>query len=346
MRFALLLSLSWAFLAEPAPPAAYSVGTTRLMLVDQQRGNRRVTTEIWYPTHQRPNPEKGYADLEPAQGPFPLILFSHGSGATRLQSTYLTEDWARAGYIVAAPDHQNNTFLDRGKSDRARSATERPLDITFLLDRLLEKHNDPTWILRNQIDARRIGAAGHSLGGFTVLVLAGARVDVKAALDRVGRNNREPLDFTTFEHPDPRLRAFIAYAPPGPPLFPPDGLAKIDRPVLVFGATNDQITPYQVDQAPLFKHLTSTSYLATVHGGSHFCFNNPSFTALVRIAKPKMAEELADRSQIDPLVRQLSLAFFDRYVAGRENAAPLASSSPLVTVESKSASPALETSRK
>src|SRR5688500_10751864 len=37
----------------------------------------------------------------------PLVLFSHGLGGCALQSLFLTEELARHGYIVAAPDHND-----------------------------------------------------------------------------------------------------------------------------------------------------------------------------------------------------------------------------------------------
>ena len=45
-------------------------------------------------------------DAPPAACPrVPLVLFSHGLGGCGLQSTFLTEELARRGYVVAAPDH-------------------------------------------------------------------------------------------------------------------------------------------------------------------------------------------------------------------------------------------------
>jgi len=35
----------------------------------------------------------------------PLVLFSHGLGGCALQTIFFTEELARHGYVVAAPDH-------------------------------------------------------------------------------------------------------------------------------------------------------------------------------------------------------------------------------------------------
>src|SRR3989344_1901647 len=42
------------------------------------------------------------------KGPFPLVIFSHGYGGCGVQSIYFTEELARHGYIVAAPDHNDS----------------------------------------------------------------------------------------------------------------------------------------------------------------------------------------------------------------------------------------------
>jgi len=72
---------------------------------------------IWYPASAAEQPfayTRAGSDLKgsvardapPAACPrVPLVLFSHGLGGCGLQSTFLTEELARRGYVVAAPDH-------------------------------------------------------------------------------------------------------------------------------------------------------------------------------------------------------------------------------------------------
>ena len=46
------------------------------------------------------------------KGPFPLVVYSHGSGGQRYVSAFLTEALAARGFVVAAADHTGNTALD------------------------------------------------------------------------------------------------------------------------------------------------------------------------------------------------------------------------------------------
>src|SRR5262249_61965308 len=51
-------------------------------------------------------------DLPVRAGRYPLVLFSHGFGGHRRQSTFLTTHLASHGYVVAAPDHTGTTLVD------------------------------------------------------------------------------------------------------------------------------------------------------------------------------------------------------------------------------------------
>ncbi|HKZ95940.1 MAG TPA: hypothetical protein VJ045_03060, partial [Hyphomicrobiaceae bacterium] len=49
-----------------------------------------------------------------AKGPFPLIVYSAGFTACNTASSFLTAALARAGYIVAAPDHRDSACAGGG----------------------------------------------------------------------------------------------------------------------------------------------------------------------------------------------------------------------------------------
>jgi predicted dienelactone hydrolase len=59
-----------------------------------------------------------------SRGPFPLLLFSHGSGGDLNAYVSLTQYLASHGYIVAAPEHTGNRFVDGENSTRSRSGAE------------------------------------------------------------------------------------------------------------------------------------------------------------------------------------------------------------------------------
>lgn len=129
--------------------------------------DRTIRTRVYYPaatlvpgTTVQAIP----ADVAPAPGTFPVILYSHGYGAASFddilgnaQAYYL----AQHGYVVATPYHPNDSLQMFTEMVGAR-----PQDLALLLDRLLDPARVPA-VLRGHLDPDRVGAMGQSLGGIT-----------------------------------------------------------------------------------------------------------------------------------------------------------------------------------
>src|SRR5262249_57136346 len=98
----------------------------------------------------------------------------HGNDGIRFQSFFFTAHLASHGYVVVSPDHRGNTFVDAlvGIVD-PNVAVNRPLDMSFLIDQFLAFDGESGNFFANAIHPSRIGASGHSFGGYTVLALAG-----------------------------------------------------------------------------------------------------------------------------------------------------------------------------
>jgi predicted dienelactone hydrolase len=126
--------------------------------------------------------------------PMPLIVFSHGFRGCNTQSSFLMRALAEKGYVVVAPNHRDASCgrlsLARGPEERFgrpnawtdHTYEDRRTDLAQVIDALTR---EVPW--KDLIDAKRIGLAGHSLGGYTVLGVAGGweawrRQDVKAVL--------------------------------------------------------------------------------------------------------------------------------------------------------------------
>jgi predicted dienelactone hydrolase len=151
-----------------------AVAERSLRATDTAR-NRVFPVEVWYPE------AAGGTDA------LPLILFSHHSGGSRRASTFLTTHLARHGYAVAAMDHsevvatellpkQNETTEQRAKRGEAWIASRVP-DLRFLLDYMLSQP-----LPEMRVDADRIGAAGHSFGGWTVLEAPGVEPRIRSVV--------------------------------------------------------------------------------------------------------------------------------------------------------------------
>jgi predicted dienelactone hydrolase len=111
------------------------------------------------------------AAFEPGVKNFPIILLSHGFGGSARIMGWFGVALARAGYVVIAVDHPGNNTIDRMTLPGAVLWWDRAEDLRIAL-RAVEL--DP--VLGPHVDAGRVGAAGFSAGGFTALVLGGARV--------------------------------------------------------------------------------------------------------------------------------------------------------------------------
>jgi predicted dienelactone hydrolase len=122
------------------------------------------------------------APLVPAMKPLPLIVLSHGSGGSALQMAWLGTALARAGFIVAAVDHPGNNALAPYTPEGFALWWERATDLSEVIDGMLADEN-----FGPKIDKQRIGAAGFSLGGYTVLELAGAQTDISTLYDRCAK---------------------------------------------------------------------------------------------------------------------------------------------------------------
>jgi predicted dienelactone hydrolase len=185
----------------PDGPGRYAAGVREFDWRDMERGNeifgRNLASLVWYPAVEPQGGERrthfifleGAAWDEPdpdrTGAPYPLVLFSHGNKGINFQSYTLTAHLATHGFIVAAPNHEGNLMFDSPNDEAlAEVAMNRPIDMAFIRTKVAELNDAEDSPLRGMIDTTRVAIAGHSFGGFTTLLLAGAPVDVDAAVAR------------------------------------------------------------------------------------------------------------------------------------------------------------------
>ncbi len=130
-----------------------------------------------------------------AEGTFPILIFSHGNGGMRAQSTFWCDQMASHGFIVAAVDHTRNacatsyngTVIPYDMEGRKQAGIDRPKDVSFLLDQLIAMNDDASSRFHGHIDTENIGVAGHSFGGFTsmAVLVTDPRVDAIAPMAAV-----------------------------------------------------------------------------------------------------------------------------------------------------------------
>jgi predicted dienelactone hydrolase len=108
-----------------------------------------------------------------AEGPFPVVLVSHGLGGNIRTLSWLTAGLAEKGAVVISVDHPNSTTSDfdllKGLEHRTRVQ-----DLQAALDKL---EADPRFA--GQLDMTRVMAAGFSYGGWTALSMGGVTGDLE-----------------------------------------------------------------------------------------------------------------------------------------------------------------------
>ena len=273
-----------------------------------------------------------HAPFAPSLGPFPLVLLSHGTGGSGMQLAWLGTALARAGFIAAAVDHPGNNANAPLTSEGFVLWWERATDLSEVLDALLA---DPEF--GPHIDKDRIGAAGFSLGGYTVLELAGARTDVaamydlcrkepknaacsvpemkdmpspSAMLEQVRKTSGESLARSADSFRDPRIRAVFAIAPALGFTQTPESLHGIRVPVEVVVGSADPIAPAATN-ASLIK--------ANVRGSRETILPNVAHYTFLDICAPAGKEALVayctesagvDRAAVHQQVGELANQFF------------------------------------
>ncbi|HEY6596427.1 MAG TPA: chlorophyllase [Asanoa sp.] len=142
-----------AVAAGKAPTRTYEVGTRRLQV--NRGGTRPMAVTIWYP--------------RASGGRFPVVLFSHGLGATPADYGPLLARWAAAGFVVAAPAYPHTS---RGAADQqVFDVVNQPADASYVLTKVLALDTRPGDALRGRLAVDRVAAAGHSAGGITTVGL-------------------------------------------------------------------------------------------------------------------------------------------------------------------------------
>ncbi len=332
----------------------FDVGVRTLALVDSAqvdvlrfdpatgvapRRDRAMTVDLWYPAEvaagatpetysgslpaEPPAPPtrftiRGIAvrDAEPAEGRFPLVVVSHGYSNESVAMSWLTENLASKGYVVAAIRHADPPLTDRSKLPEP--LLRRPLDIAFVTRTLQRRLADG-----GNVDPSRVALIGYSMGGYGVLTAAGGELDPESPLARlIPGDLLAPYARGGASHAAllvGGVKAVVAFSPGGGSLqaWGSEGLRAITAPLLLISGDRDWTVDYQTGARAFFDRATNSNrYLLTFKGAGHRIALGP--------APVEMQERLWDFDWFeDPVWRQerivgvnlhMITAFLDRYV--------------------------------
>lgn len=232
----------------------YHTGMTQLRIADDARP---LEGFLWYPTEDSSasvrahgnavwEPIRVIPDAAAVNGQRPLVLLSHGMFGNARNQAWLAAELTARGYLVAAIDHPGTSTFSRD-ADQRRALWERPRDITRALDYILAMDG-----FGALIDPDRIYMAGHSLGGWTAVALAGGRFEAErmdafceVAVDDLVCGIFGAWEVAVSEEDrmamcqdlsDPRFAAIASFDLGGTQFFTPDSLGAVQVPMMVIGA--------------------------------------------------------------------------------------------------------------
>jgi predicted dienelactone hydrolase len=272
--------------------------------------DRPITIEVWYPASVSDNAKtvvydevmgtagdtlrpltpftfkgRAYRDATPITGSkFPLIVVSHGYVGSRYLMSYLTENLASKGYIVAAIDHTDSTFKDANAFQS--TLLNRPKDIRFVInemEKLGAKGSKNK--LKNLVDARNTAIIGYSMGGYGVLNVGGAGYSDALAGFFTGMtggstsilvntaNNEEYKKLV-----DDRIKAIVAFAPWGMErgVWDAEGLKGLKTPTFFIAGSQDDISGYEKGIKAIYEGAVNADrFLLTYKNARHNVAPNP-----------------------------------------------------------------------
>ncbi|MEH1938234.1 MAG: alpha/beta hydrolase [Nostoc sp.] len=293
--------------------------------------NRRLPVDIYVPATQN-SQLTTQNSLSP---PFPLIVISHGIAEDRSTFVYLAQHLASYGFAVAVLEHPGSNakrfqqyFAGLAGPPDAAEFINRPLDIKYILDELerLEK-SDPT--LQGKLNFEQVGAIGQSLGGYTVLTLAGAKINFNQLRQDCNPNNSSfnlslalqcqaiELPPKNYELKDDRIKAIIAINPIDSSILGEGGISQIKIPVMLVAGSQDIFAPPVFEQIRPFTWLSDPNkYLVLIENATHFSAIAES-TSQNDVLPVPPALLGPDRAPVYSYLNALSVAFLETHLLKR-----------------------------
>ncbi len=252
-----------------------------------------IPVAIWYPTTATASDrnigafKQSVATNAPVAGlRLPLVIVSHGTGGSKEGHSDTAWALANAGFVVAAIEHTADNYRDQS---RATDVGNRPAELRRLIDFMLATSNQ-----RASLDPKRIGAFGHSSGGFSVLALAGGKPDLSRIAEHcskqpaafecqmLGRQSATAAVQIAFVA-DARVKALVVAAPAlGYTLI--GGLSAVRQQVQLWRADDDRLLPAPHYADAVRASLPRKPDFRSVPMAGHFDFLAPCSDILVKAA--------------------------------------------------------------
>ncbi len=309
------------------------------------------------------------APAEKKDAPYPLLIFSHGLGACGCQSVFYTENLASFGYVVVAPDHDDSMMChiegepdvsylglvwafikSLGNLEKMVMAlfgdhlTKIGFDLSYrsaearaVIDQALNWNQNPASFLSGMMDPDRIGVTGHSLGGYTSLMVGGVPFhcdDEKPDPELCDTDNFKKIDLRRmdpccldimremedpFQLRDERVKAIL---PLGPAVIFPNlerAAAELKIPVMIITGDNKRMEVPWDRIWTLYTGAPPPKYVIRLKETDHMTIADLTLKVIAaRFVLPGFRSHFADKAQA---YKEYSVAFFDLYLKGDDSRA-------------------------
>jgi predicted dienelactone hydrolase len=292
---------------------------------------RPIQVDIWYPTdatEQTHSYNFGVGSVATggavAGEKLPVVLLSHGAMGAASNYSWIAEPLARHGYVVLGVSHFGESAAFGPANMKPASVShfgDRTRDINAALDFLVSKS-----AYSEHLDPQRLGALGHSSGGATALMLAGASfsgADIAAYCARA-RATEKGCQYPA-DPPSPEqapvssakpIRALALMDPAVGPGFTEVGLRALKTPTLVIGSVDNDFLTFAAHAGRIGGSLGAAEMIRLTAGEGHFVYLDRC-NLTIDVMGVKLCSDRAgvDRDAVHARLAPAIVSFFDRHLA-------------------------------